>query len=145
MELSPEDAKDRLERIAAQLRSVRFPSEIDEDLAQWLANGLTDFLDRSIPLERALGLTNNEGAKANDRRNQLIAQEIVEAGEDSATYADIAQRLARRYPREFKNSLDGKQISRVKGNSKYMDKARGEEIERRLNAKDALREGHYPT
>jgi hypothetical protein len=114
MATSQDDIKDRLERIARGLRQLHFPAlTFPEEDAQWLAAALQAFVDGdAASLDDAIGTKRSRGGQPDDHRNQIIADEWARQGED-ATYAQVADALAQRYPRLFSKVLEGKQVKRA--------------------------------
>jgi hypothetical protein len=114
MATSQDDIKDRLERIARGLRQLHFPVlTFPEEDAQWLAAALQAFVDgEAASLDDAIGAKRSRGGQPDDHRNQLIADEWVRQGEN-ATYAQVADALAQRFPRLFPKVMEPKQVKRA--------------------------------
>jgi hypothetical protein len=114
MATSQDDIKDRLERIARGLRQLHFPAlTFPEEDAQWLAAALQAFVDgEAASLDDAVGTKRPRGGQPDDHRNQIIADEWARHSED-ASYAQVADALAQRYPRLFPKVLEAKQVKRA--------------------------------
>lgn len=138
MSSSRDEVKDKLCSIASQLLELREPeSTVDVEIARWLASAINAFLDGSADtMDAALGLVKPRGREPKELRNDLIAQEIVNAPV-GATAAQISESLTTKYPKEFTEPLEAKQLSRVRNNKALMAEAQAEKISSEVNKRIA--------
>jgi hypothetical protein len=148
MQSHPDDALDKLEKLANELLALEFPQALNVEDVHWLANGLLEFINgNKSSVDEALGLKKKAGRAEQIRKNQLIAQEWAGTANRGKTYSELAAHLQQKYPSTFAENLDEKQIRRVIGGktlAKMTPAARiaiGHEVANRLNENDK-KKGH---
>ena len=137
MSASQDEIKDKLREFAAELLDLRIPeSSVNVETAYWMAGAINAFLSGDMKsIDHALGLVAERGGQSNDRKNSLIAQEIV-AASPGTTDREIAQTIVTKYPQTFTKALADKQIARVRNNSQLMIDAWSDALTTRLEKND---------
>lgn len=116
MKTSPDDVRDRLERIAQQLAALSFPtSPISVEDAHWLASSLEAYLQKEAPsLDAALGLVTPVGGQKKMRKAELIC-EVWAAGRGKLTAEQIAALVHENNPHTFPAEPEPRQVRRAVG------------------------------
>lgn len=115
MKADPDNAKDRLQRLADDLKALSpDTSPLNFVDAQWLAEGINKFLSSQVAsLDNALGLKLSRG-RPSTKKHQLIC-DVWAASKDGTTAEQLAQTVHLSHKLHFKTEPDPKEIMRAVG------------------------------